>query len=80
MPPPDDRQFALFQELPASSPPPHRVTTTSSGRRFKQGDAKAIFLGMMPLEDQFFMDSLLGMSGLILSMTEKDRNYPDERN
>jgi hypothetical protein len=35
---------------------------------------------MMPLEDQFFMGSLLGMSGLILSMTEKDRNYPDERN
>jgi hypothetical protein len=26
------------------------------------------------------MGSLLGMSGLILSMTEKDRNYPDERN
>ncbi len=26
----------------------------------------------------FFMGSLLGMSGLILSMTEKDRNYPDE--
>ncbi len=51
MPTPDDRQFALFQELPASSPPPHRVTTTSSGRRFKQGDAKTIFLGMMPLED-----------------------------
>jgi hypothetical protein len=25
------------------------------------------------------MGSLLGMSGLILSMTEKDRNYPGER-
>lgn len=48
---PDDRQFALFQESPASSPPPHRVTAASSGRRFRQGDASAIFLGMTPLEE-----------------------------
>lgn len=51
MPTPDDRQFALFQESPASSPPLHQVTATTSGRRFRQGDAKAIFLGMTPLED-----------------------------
>jgi len=51
IPTPDDRQFTLFQESPASSPPPHRVTAISSGRRFRQGDAKAIFLGMTPLED-----------------------------
>src|SRR5690554_5007528 len=51
MPTPDDRQFALFQASPASSPSSSCVTAASSGRRFVQGDAKAIFLGMTPLED-----------------------------
>lgn len=51
MPTPDDRQLALFQEMPTSSPWSHHVTATASGRRFRQGDAKAIFLGMTPLKD-----------------------------
>ena len=51
MPMPDDRQFALFQQRPDSSASVSRVTATSSGRRFVQGDAAAIFLGMTPLED-----------------------------
>ena len=51
MPTPDGRQFVLFQASPASLPPSHHLTATSSGRHFKQGDAKAIFLGMTPLED-----------------------------
>jgi transposase len=51
MPTPDDRQFALFQESPASPSPSPRVTATLSGRRFIQGDATAIFLGMTPLAD-----------------------------
>src|SRR5690554_6599844 len=58
MPTPDDRQFALFQALPASPPPPSRVTTASSGRRFIQGDAKAIFLGMTPLEDHLRLSGI----------------------
>ncbi|WP_161599045.1 hypothetical protein [Aidingimonas lacisalsi] len=51
MPTPDDRQFVLFQASPASATPSSRVSAASSGRRFIQGDAKAIFLGMTPLED-----------------------------
>ncbi|NLC20600.1 MAG: hypothetical protein GX771_01655, partial [Halomonadaceae bacterium] len=51
LPTPDDRQFALFQASPASSPSSSCVTAASSGRRFVQGDATAIFLGMTPLED-----------------------------
>ncbi len=58
MPTPDDRQFALFQALPASPPPPSRVTTASSGRRFIQGDAKAISLGMTPLEDHLRLSGI----------------------
>lgn len=51
MPTPDDRQFVLFQTSPASTPPFSRVSAASSGRRFIQGDATAIFLSMTPLED-----------------------------
>ncbi|MCC5901332.1 MAG: hypothetical protein JJT87_05325 [Halomonas sp.] len=53
IPLPDDRQFALFQASPSPAfpSPCSRLTATSSGRRFIQGDATAIFLGMTLLED-----------------------------
>jgi hypothetical protein len=55
---PDDRQFSLFQVSPASSTPFSRVTAISSERRFVQGDAAAIFLGMAPLDEHLRQDGI----------------------
>lgn len=47
---PDDPQYSLFSGIPGGSAKSLR-TALSSGRRFVSGDASAIFLGTVPLEE-----------------------------
>ena len=51
LPSPDDPQFDLFGGVPANSTEPVLQTAVHSGRRFVTGDANAIFLGTMRLEE-----------------------------
>jgi transposase len=48
---PDDPQFKLFGDSPSNSNVPRLKTAVGSGRRFVTGDAKAIFLGTIRLEE-----------------------------
>lgn len=48
---PDDTQFSLFGDMPASLNTPLLQTAVHSGRRFVTGDAHAIFLGTTRLEE-----------------------------
>ncbi|MEB0217404.1 MULTISPECIES: transposase [unclassified Undibacterium] len=51
LPSPDDAQYNLFGGVPSSTETPRLRTALSSGRRFVTGDARAIFLGPVRLED-----------------------------
>src|SRR5471032_361005 len=51
LPSPDDAQYNLFGGVPTSTDAPQLQTTLNSGRRFVTGDARAIFLGPVRLED-----------------------------
>lgn len=49
--PPDDVQFNLFSELPIGSGGPNLRTAATSGRRFVTGNARAIVVGTVSLEE-----------------------------
>ncbi|WP_182915880.1 IS1182 family transposase [Massilia cavernae] len=51
LPSPDVPQYDLFGGVPAGSDAPALQTAVHSGRRFVTGDANAIFLGTMRLEE-----------------------------
>ena len=51
LPSPDDAQFNLFGGMPANTDASVLQTAAHSGRRFVTGDAQAIFLGTMRLEE-----------------------------
>lgn len=51
LPSPDDPQYDLFGGVPTGSDAPTLRTAAHSGRRFVTGDANAIFLGTMRLEE-----------------------------
>jgi len=51
LPSPDDPQYDFFSGMPASLDEPVLQTAVHSGRRFVTGDASAIFLGTMRLEE-----------------------------